>query len=91
MYLRHCKRRKIEEITPTFLADTKDQLNMLIAGINKGSRDKITSCAHAINGAAATSGATKLSNAAGRIEKNVWKIIGCTKTLRESKKRIRKA
>ncbi len=60
---------KIAQIMPALLTDTKEQLNMLIAGINKSSSDKITSCAHAINGAAATLGATKLSKAAERIEK----------------------
>ncbi|MHC4211736.1 MAG: Hpt domain-containing protein [Planctomycetota bacterium] len=60
----------IAQIMPPFLTDTKDQLNILIAGIKKGSSDKISSCAHAINGAAATLGATKLSKAAERIEKD---------------------
>ncbi len=91
MDLRYCKRRKKAEIMPAFLTDTKDQLNMLIAGINKGSRDKITSCAHAINGAAASLGAKKLSKAAGCAKKNVeWKFIGCPNALGERKKRTRR-
>ncbi|MHC4270707.1 MAG: ATP-binding protein, partial [Planctomycetota bacterium] len=63
----------IKELVPLFILDNKEQLKSLASALENGEIKQIRSLAHAIKGASANVGATRISEIALKIEKKTTK------------------